>query len=181
MQHKNVHLHCALQASPGGPARALSRANYPLSAHIYWVPVQPKGEARPHKALKQLEKPSPRSGAGKMWQVARQAGRAPVKRATSVQVFTRLARVVNNLLNGRMDFCKKSKANVAGCVKNCFRVSTFPRLRRLPAKFFVGTRFLNFLLAPGFLLTDFRKWPLYLPFVYLGFYWLFLAYILAFI
>ena len=94
-----------VQALPWGPARALSRAYHPLGAHVYWVPVQPRGEA-----LKQLEKPSPRSGAGKMWQVARQAGRAPVKRATSVQVFTRLARVVNNLLNGRMDFCKKSKA-----------------------------------------------------------------------
>merc|ERR1712212_1210983 len=94
------------QALPGGLSRALSRAyqRHP-GPKVYWVPMHSRDKAHSYKALQHLEK-SPRCGS-QMSRVTRPVG-APVKRATSVQVFT--------------------------------RVSTFPRLRRLPAKFFVGTR-----------------------------------------
>ena len=82
---------CALAQLPGGLSQALPRA-FPLGTQLYWVP---RGEAHPYKAvnfrLKHLEKAS--KGGGKMSRVTRQAPalHQPVKRATSVQVFTRWA------------------------------------------------------------------------------------------
>ena len=80
---------CTVQALPGGLARALSRAyHYHLhpGSKVYWVPLHSRGEAHPYKAPQHLEK-SPKGG-GKMSRVTRPDS-APVKRATSVQVFTR--------------------------------------------------------------------------------------------
>ena len=82
---------CTLAQLPGGQVRALPSA-IPLGTQLFWVPSgHLRGVAHPYKALNHPDKGS--KGGGKMSRVTRQAPalhHQPVKRATPVQVFTRL-------------------------------------------------------------------------------------------